>query len=187
MRRLLLFCVALCAGLPLPAPAQAVSAIDPARSAITFVATQMGVPAEGAFKRFTARMEFDPARLAASQARIEVEMESFDSGVEEVDTEVKRKGWFNTAQFPTATFVSSGVKPLGANRYAATGKLTIKGRTRDVTAPFTVRQDGGVSVFEGAFTLMRLDYGIGEGPWSDTDTVANEVQIRFKLTGTVRK
>ena len=169
------------------AHAQSVNTIDVARSAITFVATQMGVPAEGSFKRFTARVEFDPARLAASQARIEIALDSFDSGVTEVDTEVKRKAWFNTAQFPTATFVSSAVRPAGANRYEATGQMTIKGRTRDVTVPFTVRQGGGAAVFEGAFTLKRLDYGIGEGPWADTETVADEVQIRFKLTGTSRK
>ena len=179
--------VMLCLGLPAAARGQAVNTIDQARSAMTFVATQMGVPAEGAFKRFTAKIDFDPAKLAASQARIEVELDSFDSGVAEVDTEVKRKGWFNTAQFPTATFVSSAVKSLGANRYEVAGKLTIKGRTRDVTAPFTVRQDGRATVFDGAFTLKRLDYGIGEGPWSDTDTVANEVQIRFKLTGAGKK
>ncbi len=187
MTRLCCLCLLLCLGLPSLARAQVVNTIDPARSAITFVATQMGVPAEGAFKRFTARVEFDPAKLAASKARIEIELDSFDSGVAEVDTEVKRKGWFNTAQFPTAAFVSSAVKSLGTNRYEAIGKLTIKGRTRDVTAPFTVRQDGGASVFEGVFPLKRLDYGIGEGPWSDTDTVANEVQIRFKLTGTGKK
>lgn len=179
-------CFVLCLALPVLAEAQS-STIDPARSAITFVATQMGVPAEGGFKRFTARVEFDPARLATSQARIEIELDSFDSGVAEVDTEVKRKPWFNTAQFPTATFVASTVRSLGANRYEATGKMTMKGRTRDVTAPFAVRLDGRASVFEGAFTLKRLDYGIGEGVWSDTDTVADEVQIRFKLTGTSRK
>jgi len=187
VKRLSCCCLVLGLALPALAWAQPASSIDPAHSAITFVATQMGVAAEGGFKRFTARVDFAPARLAASQARIEIELDSFDSGVAEVDTEVKRKAWFDTAQFPTATFVSSAVRSLGANRYEAAGKMTIKGRTRDVTVPFAVRQDGAASVFEGVFTLKRLDYGIGEGVWSDTDTVADEIQIRFKLTGTSRK
>jgi len=42
-------------------------------------------------------------------------------------------------------------------------------------------------VFDGGFTLLRLQFGIGEGPWSDTETVANEVQVRFKLTGLAKK
>jgi polyisoprenoid-binding protein YceI len=183
----LALCLAVCLAAPAGARAQAVNTIDVARSAITFVGTQMGVPAEGSFKRFTAHLDFDPARLPASRARIDIELDSFDSGVSELDTEVKRKTWFDTARFPTATFESSALRAVGANRYEAAGKLTIKGRTREVRAPFTVRPASGATVFEGAFTIKRLDYGVGEGVWSDTDTVADEVQIRFKLTGTNRK
>jgi polyisoprenoid-binding protein YceI len=171
----------------LPVQAEPVQAIDPARSEVTFVARQMGVPAEGRFGRFSAQVTFDPARLAAARAQIEIELASIDTGVTEVDTEVKRRAWFDTGQFPTARFVSSAVKPLGAGRYEVTGKLTIKGRSRDIAAPFTVKELNDATVFEGAFTLKRLEYGIGEGVWSDTETVADEVQIRFKLTGTDRK
>jgi polyisoprenoid-binding protein YceI len=187
LKRLSNSALILCLGLPVLAQAQSVNTIDIARSAITFVATQMGVPAEGSFKRFAARVEFDPARLPASQTRIEIELDSFESGVTELDTEVRRKAWFNTAQFPIATFVSTALRSLGPRRYEATGKMTIKGRTREVTVPFAVRQDGSAAVFEGAFVLKRLDYGIGEGPWADTETVADEVRIGFKLTGTSRK
>jgi hypothetical protein len=34
---------------------------------------------------------------------------------------------------------------------------------------------------EGHFTLKRLQFKIGEGAWSDTDTVADEVLVRFKF------
>ena len=189
MSRLLAILVCVWAGLPASAPAQAqrVTAIDPARSEIAFVAKQMGVPAEGRFKRFVVQVDFDPAKLAASHAQIEIDLSSFDSGVAEVDVEVSKKAWFNTAQFPTATFASSSVRALGGGRYEAAGKMSIKGRTRDVSAPFAVKQVGGAIVFEGVFTLRRLEYGIGEGPWSDTDTVADEVQVRFKLTGANHK
>lgn len=180
-------CLAVWLAAPAAAHAQAVNTIDVTRSTITFVGTQMGVPAEGSFKRFTARVQFDPARLAAGQAHIAIELDSFDSGMSELDAEVKRKGWFDTARFPTATFESSAMRALGGNRYEAAGKLTIKGRTREVKAPFTVQPAGGATILEGAFTIKRLDYGVGEGVWSDTDTVADEVQIRFKLTGISRK
>ena len=39
----------------------------------------------------------------------------------------------------------------------------------------------GNSVAEGSFTLMRLDYKIGEGMWADTDTVRNEVVVRVRM------
>jgi len=35
---------------------------------------------------------------------------------------------------------------------------------------------------EGQFPLKRLRFKVGEGPWSDTDTVADEVLVRFRFT-----
>jgi polyisoprenoid-binding protein YceI len=83
--------------------------------------------------------------------------------------------------FPTATFVSSAVRPLGGDKFELVGKLTIKGKSQDVTAPFSFRQDGGNGVFDGAFVLKRLEFGVGDGVWSDVSTVANEVQIKFHI------
>ena len=170
-----------------PALAQRISAIDPAKSEINFVSKQMNVPVDGRFRKFSAKIDFDRAKPAASKAEIEVDLNSVDTGSDEADSEVKSKGWFNIAVFPSAKFVSTAVKPAGAGRYEVSGKLSIKGKAMDVTAPVSVKQEGGNTVFEGGFTLMRLQYGIGEGVWSDTDTVANEVQVRFRLVGLGKK
>lgn len=167
----------------LPAGAQRVTAVDPARSEIRFVGKQMGVSAEGRFRKFAAQVDFDPAKPASSKATVEVDLNSIDTGAVESDTEVKGKSWLNLAAFPTAKFVSTAIKALGGERYEATGKLSIKGRTRDVVAPFTVRKEGAATVLEGGFTLLRLQFEVGEGPWADIETVADEVQVRFKLTG----
>jgi polyisoprenoid-binding protein YceI len=45
----------------------------------------------------------------------------------------------------------------------------------------TLTQAKGLSTASGAFTLKRLDYRIGEGDWTDTSIVANDVQVQFKL------
>jgi len=37
-------------------------------------------------------------------------------------------------------------------------------------------------VATGSFALKRLDFKVGEGDWADTSVVANDVQVRFKLT-----
>ena len=84
-------------------------------------------------------------------------------------------------QHPTARFVSTSVKPLGNNRYEVRGNMSIRGQTREVAAPFTLKTDGAGAVLEGSFPLKRLDYGIGSGVWGDTDVVANEVRISFRL------
>ncbi len=180
--RILIAVIALAAAIP-PALAQRVTAIDSARSEVRFAGKQMGVPAEGRFGKMTAQVQFDAAKLASSRARIDVDLNSVDVGSAEVNTEVMRKPWFNVTLFPTATFESTAMRSKGAGRYEAEGKVTIKGQSRDVLVPFSVRQEGKDVVFEGAFTLLRLQFGVGDGAWKDTDTVANEVQVRFKLVG----
>jgi len=47
--------------------------------------------------------------------------------------------------------------------------------------PVTLTQAGGLTTATGSFVLKRLDFKIGEGEWSDTSVVANDVQVRFKL------
>ncbi len=42
-------------------------------------------------------------------------------------------------------------------------------------------ESAGVRLVEGQFTLKRLQYRIGEAQWSDTDTVADEVLVRFRF------
>ena len=151
------------------------------KSTLSFAYKQMGVSMEGRFRKFVARIVFDPAKLSAAQAQFEVDLASIDTGVKEADEEVLGKQWFNAKIFPTARFVSVKVQALGGNRFEVYGKLTIKGRTQDVSAPFTFKSEGATGVFDGAFTLKRLDYAIGEGPWADLGTVANDIQIRFHI------
>lgn len=151
------------------------------KSSLVFVSKQMNVPTEGRFKRFSSNVSFDPAAAAKARIEFEIDPASIDLGSKEADDEAKGKDWFNVKAYPTARFVSSTVKPLGNNRFEVIGKMSVKGRTRDLVAPVTFRQDGNLGVFEGSLTLKRADYGIGEGMWATFDTVANEVLVKFKL------
>jgi polyisoprenoid-binding protein YceI len=166
------------------AHAQRVTAANLDKSAITFVGRQMNVPTDGKFGKFALQLVFDPAKLNESRVQLDVDLASIDTGSADGNDEVKGKAWFDVKNYPTAKFVSSAVKSLGGNRYEVTGKMTIKGRSKDVTAPFTFKPEGQGGLFEGAFALKRLDFAIGEGAWSDTDTVANEVQVKFRISGT---
>jgi polyisoprenoid-binding protein YceI len=55
--------------------------------------------------------------------------------------------------------------------------------TRDVRLRFTFKPgaDGRTAVLAGGTTVQRLDYGVGQGEWTDTQWVGNEVRIRFEL------
>lgn len=154
------------------------------KSTLSFGFKQMGVALDGKFRKFTAKVAFDPSKPTAATAQIEVDLASIDTGSSEGDEEVAGKQWFNSKLFPTAKFVSSGVKVLGPDRYEASGKLSIKGKTVDALAPFTFKQVGSNGTFDGSFVIKRLDFAIGEGAWADVSTVANEVQVKFRIITT---
>ena len=151
------------------------------KSAIRFVTKQMNVPVEGAFRKFDATVAFDPAKPAATKAEFEVDLGSIDLGSAEGETEAKRKPWLDIQAFPKARFVATAVRQTAPGKYEATGALTIKGTTRTIVAPLTLAESAGVRIVEGQFTLKRLQFKIGEGEWSDTDTVADDVLVKFRF------
>jgi polyisoprenoid-binding protein YceI len=156
----------------------------PQQSAIGFEFRQMGVPVKGGFKRFTTQLAFDPARPEAASAQIEIDLASIDAGSPEADEESAGKLWFNRSAYPKATFVSSQIRTLGSNRYEMRGTLTLKGKSRDISVPVSFTPGKNAALFDGAFILKRLDFGIGEGMWADVATVANEVQVKFRIAAT---
>lgn len=155
---------------------------DVAHSSVSAVFKQMDVPVESNFKRFSAQIDYDAAHPEKATARVDIDTASFDIGTPEYNKEIAKKEWFNSAQFPKASFVSTAIKPAGAGKLSVAGKLTIKGRTQDVSFPLTVKPDAGKQVFEGQLPIKRLAFNIGEGEWKDTSMVADEVVIKFRVS-----
>lgn len=176
----LLIAIAILAGSSL-GHAEEFSVLQPAKSGISFISKQMGVPVNGKFGRFNAQIAFDPNKTANAKARIEIDMASIDAGSEDANDEVKGKDWFNIKDFPTARFESTGIKASGGGHYEASGKLTIKNVTRNVNVPFIAKIEAGGVVLEGGIQISRQQFGIGSGEWADESTVADAVQLHFKL------
>ncbi len=151
------------------------------RSRVSFVYRAMGAPIEGRFGRFDAQFAFDPAQPDKARASVEIDVASIDTQLPEGNDTALRRAFFDARTHPKARFVTSAVRVLGADRFEVTGELTIKGRTRPVRVPVTIRRDGDRAEFTGALTIRRLDFAIGEGAWSDTGALADEVEIRFQL------
>jgi polyisoprenoid-binding protein YceI len=163
-------------------PAGAQQQLLPAQSDIGFTFKQMGVPVEGRFKKFDAQIHFDAAKLTASTVNLTVDIASATLGTPEIDAELPKAPWFNTAKFPQATFASSAFKSLGGGKYEVTGKLNVKGQSQNVVVPLTMTQVGTNTTAMGVFPIKRLAFKIGENEWADTSMVADDVQVKFKLT-----
>jgi polyisoprenoid-binding protein YceI len=171
----------LIAAAALAAPLAFAQPLDLAQSRIGFTLKQLNVPVDGKFKQFNAKVDFDPAKPQTGKADITISTASIDLPTSDANEEARKKDWFNVAQYPTARFISTSIKPLAAGRFQVAGKLTLKGVTRDVSVPFTSKAQNGLTVVEGMLPISRLTFKIGEGEWSDTGTVDETVQIKFRL------
>jgi polyisoprenoid-binding protein YceI len=167
--------------LALPAFAGMPLKTETAKSNIAAVFKQLNVPVEAKFKKFSAQIDYDSAKPDASKASVEIDIPSFDLGDQEYNQEVLKKEWFDATQFPKATFVSTAMKAGAGGTLNVSGKLTIKGKTIDVSFPLTVKKDGNDTIFDGTLPIKRLTFNIGDGEWRDTATVADEVVIKFHV------
>lgn len=154
-------------------------------SSVGFIARQAGAPVEGIFETFEADIHFDPDDLENSMARVVIHIDSINSQSSERDSTIQSNGLFDVATWPTAVFVAkSFVLGEADGEYNAIGTLTMRDVTRDVSMPFQLSFDGDRAHAAGALEILRLDYGIGQGMWTDTSVVANEVTITIDIEAT---
>lgn len=156
--------------------------LDPETSRINFGYSQMNVKMEGSFDQLRAtEFSFDPERPEAARVALEVAVASIDAGYDEANEELKKEEWLALTSHPLATSTSRQVQALEDGSYQVTGELSIKGRSQEVTVPFTFEEAGESGIFEGGFTFQRADFGVGDGQWKDFSIVANDIQIEFRV------
>ena len=157
------------------------SEIDIAKSKISFTSKLMGSNLSGSFGKFSGKVTFNPDEPEKAKASLAIDIASFTAGGEELQEEAKGKDWFNTKSFPTANFVSESVKNLGAGKLEIHGVLTMKGKSEPVLISAAYQVQGKQMIFDANFQLLRLQYALGSGSWSDTSAVANEVPVKVHL------
>ena len=71
---------------------------------------------------------------------------------------------------------------MSGNVYLARGTLTLRGVTRPVSVRFRFeRSPEGGARLDGSARLRRLDFGVGQGEWTSTEWVGDEVEVSFEL------
>lgn len=162
----------------------AVTKLDTSKSTVSIVFKQMNVPVDAKFRKFSASIDFNNAKPESSKATVDIDVNSFDLGDPEYNQEVLKKEWFNAAQFPKASFVSTSMKMGADGKLHVVGNLSIKGKTMLTSFPLQLKKEGSNQVFDGSLPIKRLAFGIGEGEWKDTGMVADEVVIKFHVVTT---
>lgn len=147
----------------------------------------------GTFGKYTADIAFDAADLATSKVVVKVDTNSVKTAVapdthyaDETDSALPGTGWFNVAANPQAVFTSTAITSKGGDKYEAKGTLNLRGVTKDIVLPFTVKITGNTAVAEGSVAVSRMDFGIrGDQPqFALPKPVPHEVKIMFSVTAT---
>ena len=156
--------------------------VDNSASKLGITATINGAPVEGRFEKFTARIDFDPEKPEAADIRVNIDLSAVRMNAPQQTAALASAGWFNTAQYPAATFTSTRIRATGPNRFEMSAALTLKGRTVPVTLPFTFTTTGSRGHATGEFVIMRNDFSVGTGPFSSGSSVGLKVRLSVDIT-----
>ena len=165
--------------------------IDAAHSRIGFVARHaMVTKVRGSFNEFEGDAVLDAGDPANSSAQITIQAKSIDTRNGQRDQHLRSNDFFAMDEYPTITFVSTGVEQTGEAEFALTGDLTIKGVTESVTVPFTFEGTatdpfGNLRAgFEGSVVVNRKDWGINfnAGLEAGGVLVSEKITLEFEIS-----
>ena len=133
---------------------------------------------------------FDEQRPAQSSVEVTLPLADLDTHVPALDTHLKEADFFDADKYPTVTFKSTKVQPLGGHKFKVTGDLTVHGVTKPVVLAATLNKVGPHPMtkaqaigFDATASIKRSDFGIG----AYVPNVSDEISIRITTEGAVPK
>ncbi|GAA2746169.1 YceI family protein [Terrabacter aerolatus] len=164
--------------------------LDPSHTRIGFSARHaMVTKVRGHFDQFEGTAHVDTVTPSNSSVTVTIEAASVTTGNEQRDGHLKTPDFFDIANHPQITFVSTNVERDGSE-WAITGDLTINGVTKPVTIPFEETGSakdpfGNTRVgFEGDVTIDRTDWNLSFNAALETGgvLVSEKVKLEFDIS-----
>jgi polyisoprenoid-binding protein YceI len=121
----------------------------------------------GRFGNIKGSIVLNEADVTKSTVNMTIDVTTIDTGQSARDADLKGPNFFDVAQFPTATFVSTGVAKSSTG-LTVTGNLTLHGVTKPVVlevdgprGPITGMDKKAHAGYSATATLQRTAFGIG--------------------------
>jgi len=162
--------------------------IDPTHSEVSFKVKHLVVSTvTGHFSQFDATIESAKDDFSDAKITFEADVASIDTKNEQRNEHLKSPDFFDAASYPKMSFVSTSVKKVSDYELQATGNLTMRGVTKEITLDVVyngvVAGFGGnqVAGFEVRAKLNRFDFGLQWSALTETGgvVVSNEVKIEI--------
>ena len=169
--------------------------IDPTHSRIGFAAKHaMIATVRGQFATYTGDVHLDQENPANSSARLEIQVDSVTTGNADRDAHLLTPDFFDVANHPAITFVSTKVEKVDDDVYTLIGDLTINDKTNPVAVEFeltgtTIDPWGNFRAgFEGRTTVNRRDWDLAWNVALDKGgvLVGEKVKLEFDISAVRR-
>jgi len=134
----------------------------------------------GSLSGLAASVDFDPENLVKSQISASVKVNTIKTGIDARDAHLKKGEYFDAASFPKIEMASTSFTKNSGDNYIGKFNLTIKGKTKNISVPFTFSESNGKGSFKGSFSINRLDFGVGESSF----VLSDEVKVKLLLNTT---
>lgn len=142
----------------------------------------------GQFVNVKAELKLDPANPSASTLTATIPLTDVAPNDDRLKGHLQTADFFDTANHPTATFVSRSVTvhPGKANEATVVGDLTLKGVTKPVTVEVVFNAAGPVmgaykAGFDGEATIKRSEFGINYALPAVSDEVKLHIEGEFVI------
>ena len=162
--------------------------IDPTHSEINFKVKHLVVSTvTGHFSKFDASIETSKEDFSDAKINFEADINSISTKNEQRDNHLKSADFFDVANHPHMTFISTSIKKVSDYELKVTGNITIRGITKEITLDViyngTVAGFGGTEVagFEVRGKVNRFDFGLQWNAITEAGgvVVSNEVKIEI--------
>ncbi|WP_022682666.1 YceI family protein [Sphingobium bisphenolivorans] len=163
--------------------------IDPGHTQIVFAYDHMGFSNNvGVISEPTGTLTLDPKNPNAAKVSVEVPVTNIKTGIAKLDEHLMKADFFDTAKFPKASFVSTGVKVQGTSA-EINGNLTIKGVTKPVTLDADFYGAGKAPAMAGGkenigfvatTRIKRSDFNMGYGVPMVGDAIELKIVAAFQ-------
>ena len=161
--------------------------IDPKHSSAHFKVRHMMIAnVSGRFDSVSGTVDFDSAHPDNARFDASIDVNSLHTGDPARDGHLKGGDFFDAEKHPTITFRSKKITPAGGKNFKATGDLTLRGVTKEVTLDIQGLSDEVTDPWKlqrrgvGATTrISRKDFGITFDP--DGAMVSDAVDITLDI------
>lgn len=159
---------------------------DAAASKVEWVGAKVTGDHKGGFKKIEGTVTYGPdGTLTGVNAKIDTT--SVFSDTDKLTQHLMSGDFFDVEKYPTATFSSTSITPGGeGGTHTVKGNLDLRGVTKEITFPATIKQEGPNTVAHAEFTLKRFDFNINYKGKAD-DLIKDEVLMKLHIVAPTPK